>query len=330
MYLARFAMRTDAAEPSARADLYAAALEMTAWSETRGCLSVIVSEHHAVPDGYLPSPLPLAAAMAARTTTVGINVSALLLALYEPVKLAEDMAVIDLISRGRVSYVVGIGYRDEEFALFGVPRRGRGRLVEDRITLLRRLWRGETVPVDGRDVAVTPLPYSKGGPMLAYGGGTAAAAERAGRLGLYFMANSADTTLETIYRSAAEAAGARPLGCRFMDPAMPLTVFVSDDPDRAWSEIGTYLLHDATSYASWHSGPGTPNVSFASTVEELRAENGAYRIITPDEARAMIAAGQPLALQPLVGGLPPDLAWPYLETAAAISSHGTPEPPRSV
>ena len=320
MYLARFAMRTDAAEPSARADLYAAALEMTAWSETRGCLSVIVSEHHAVPDGYLPSPLPLAAALAARTTKVGINVSALLLALYEPIKLAEDMAVLDLISRGRVSYVVGIGYRDEEFDLFGVDRRGRGKLVEDRIRLLRQLWTGDTVGYDGRAVAVTPLPYSKGGPMLAYGGGTAAAAERAGRLGLYFMANSADSSLETVYREAAEKAGVRALGCRLMDPAMPLTVFVADDPDRAWAEIGEYLLNDATSYAGWHSGPGTPNVSFAKTVDELRAEQGAYRIVTPEEGRAMIAAGQPLSLQPLVGGLPPDLAWPYLESAAALAS----------
>lgn len=311
-------MRADSAEPSARADLYAAALDMAAWSETRGCLSVIVSEHHAVPDGYLPSPLPLAAAMAARTTKVGINVSALLLALYEPIKLAEDMAVLDLISRGRVSYVVGIGYRDEEFDLFGVDRRGRGRLVEDRIRLLRQLWRGDVAEYEGRAVAITPLPYSKGGPMLAYGGGTVAAAERAGRLGLYFMANSADPTLETVYREAAEGAGVRALGCRLMDPAMPLTVFVADDPERAWAEIGEYLLSDARSYAGWHSGAGTPNVSFAPTVEELRAERGAYRIVTPDEARAMIAAGQPLSLQPLVGGLPPDTAWPYLEAAAAL------------
>src|SRR5258708_6124007 len=107
MYLARFAMRADTDHASARADLYSAALEMVAWSETRGCLSVIVSEHHGVPDGYLPSPVPLAAAMAARTTKVGINVSALLLALYEPIKLAEDLAVIDLISRGRDGQVFG-------------------------------------------------------------------------------------------------------------------------------------------------------------------------------------------------------------------------------
>ena len=88
--------------------------------------------------------------------------AALLLALYEPVKLAEDLAVVDLISRGRVSYVIGIGYRDEEFDMFGVERRGRGHLVEERIGLLQRLWSGEQLDVDGRPVRVTPLPVHAG------------------------------------------------------------------------------------------------------------------------------------------------------------------------
>jgi alkanesulfonate monooxygenase SsuD/methylene tetrahydromethanopterin reductase-like flavin-dependent oxidoreductase (luciferase family) len=320
MYLARFAMRADTADASARADLYAAAIEMTAWSEKHGCVSAIVSEHHGVSDGYLPSPVPLAAAMAARTSTLSINVSALLIALYEPVKLAEDLVVLDLISRGRVSYVIGIGYRDEEFEMFGVDRPSRGPLVEDRIVTLRRLWSGEAAEVDGRSVRITPLPLTRGGPILAYGGGTVAAAERAGRLGLYFMANTADRSLEGAYRSAAEAAGLRPVGCRFMDPDVALTVFVAEDPDKAWAEIGPYLLHDAVGYARWHSGPGTPNISHASTVEQLRAEKGAYQILTPDEAAAQIAAGKPLALQPLVGGIPPDIAWPYLEAASRLSN----------
>jgi len=322
MFLSRFAMRAQSVDPAARSALYSTAIEMTQWSEGKGCLSTIVSEHHAVDDGYLPSPVVLAAAMAARTTTMSINVSALLLALYEPVKLAEDMAVVDLISRGRVSYVIGIGYRSDEFEMFGVDRSGRGQLVEERVIQLRRLWSGETVEVDGRSVRVTPLPYSPGGPLLAYGGGTLAAAQRAGRLGLYFMANTADTSLENAYRAEAERVGVKPLGCRFMDPSVPLTVFVAEDPDKAWSEIGDYLLLDAVGYAQWISGPGSPNISHATTVEQLRAEQGAYRIITPDEARAQIAAGQPLALQPLVGGIPADIAWPYLESAAAASLPG--------
>ena len=123
----RFAIRASAPDPDSRAALYAATIDMAQWAETKNCAGAILSQHHAVEDGYLPSPVPLAAAMAARTRTIPINVAALLLALYEPVKLAEDLAVVDLISRGRVSYVVGIGYRDEEFAMFGVVRRGTRR-----------------------------------------------------------------------------------------------------------------------------------------------------------------------------------------------------------
>ena len=128
----RFSMTASVDDPGERATDYGAALEMTAWSESRGALAAAVSQHHDVDNGYLPSPLPMAAALAARTTNLPITVAALLLAFYEPLKLAEDMAVIDLISRGRVGYVVGIGYRQEEFDRFGVDRRHRAGLVEER------------------------------------------------------------------------------------------------------------------------------------------------------------------------------------------------------
>ena len=289
---------------------------MCEWAESRGAVAAVFSQHHGAEDGYLPSPIPLAAAVASRTTALPISVAALLLALYEPVKLAEDMAVVDLISRGRVSYVVGIGYRPEEFAMFGIDRARRGAMVEERIALLQRLWRGEEVDVDGRPVRITPPPFTPGGPMLAYGGGSEAAARRAARLGLMFLAETHDSTLEEAYRAEAGAAAAP--GCFFPPAGLPLTVFVADDPERAWVDIGKYLLLDAVSYAGWNVGrSGTASLSQASTVAELAAEHGAYQIVTPDEARELSKSGFPLNLQPLVGGLPPDLAWPYLEAAAA-------------
>src|SRR5271167_3143101 len=221
MFMMRFGMRAATPQPDERADLYAATIEMCAWAESKGCVAAVLSQHHASEDGYLPSPVPLASAIAARTSTLPITVAALLLALYEPVKLAEDLAVVDLISRGRVSYVVGIGYRDEEFDMFGVDRRGRGHLVEERIGLLQRLWSGDQVDIDGRAIRVTPLPYTPGGPMLAYGGGTEVAARRAGRLGLMFMAESHDATLEEAYR--AEGGDAAP-GAFFAPAGVPNTV----------------------------------------------------------------------------------------------------------
>ncbi|MGD0880343.1 MAG: LLM class flavin-dependent oxidoreductase [Acidimicrobiales bacterium] len=321
IFTMRFAMRSETTDPSGRADLYRSALDMCAWAETRGCVTAIVSQHHGVDDGYLPSPVPLAAAIAARTTTLPVTVAALLLALYEPVKLAEDLAVVDLLSRGRVSYVIGIGYRDEEFAMFGVDRRTRAQTVEERISLLRRLWSGDRVDVDGRPVTVTPLPFTPGGPMLAYGGGTEAAARRAGRLGMFFVAESHDSGLRVAYDEEAARAGVEPVGCLFAAADVPLTVFVADDPERAWAEIGEYLLVDAAGYARWNAHrSGTASVSFASTVAELEREQGAYRIVTPEQARGYVSRGVPLGLQPLVGGLPPDLAWPYLEAAAGVAT----------
>lgn len=319
MFTMRFAMRSRSTDVQSRSTLYRATLDMCGWADGKQALAM-VSQHHGVEDGYLPSPLTLAAAIAARTEKLPISVAALLLALYEPVKLAEDMAVLDLLSGGRVSYVVGIGYRDEEFALFGVDRRTRAALVEERIGLLRTLFAGGTAHLDGRPVQLSPLPFTPGGPMLAYGGGTEAAAKRAARLGMYFFAETHDYSLKQVYRDEAERVGVPPIGCAFPRAGVPLTVFVADDPDRAWAELGEYLLVDAAGYGSWKSqATGTASGSFATTVEELRAEQGAYQILTPAEAAAIVATGQPLGLQPLVGGIPPDIAWPYLEAAATVA-----------
>lgn len=299
--------------------MYRTTLDMCTWADTRGAIAM-VSQHHGVDDGYLPSPLTLASAIAARTERLPISVAALLLALYEPVKLAEDMAVLDLLSGGRVSYVIGIGYRQEEFDRFGVDRRTRAGLVEQRIGQLRALFAGETVDIDGRSVGLTPLPLTSGGPLLAYGGGTEAAARRAARLGMYFFAETHDRTLKQAYLQEAERCGVKPVGCAFPRAGVPLTVFVSEDPDKAWAELGEYLLVDAAGYGAWKTpATGTASGSFATTVEQLRAERGAYQILTPDEAAAIVATGQPLGLQPLVGGIPADIAWPYLEAAAAVA-----------
>jgi alkanesulfonate monooxygenase SsuD/methylene tetrahydromethanopterin reductase-like flavin-dependent oxidoreductase (luciferase family) len=157
--------------------------------------------------------------------------------------------------------------------------------------------------------------------MLAYGGGSEIAARRAGRLGLYFLAENPDTGLENFYTAAALEGGVTPVGCAFPAVDVPLTVFVADDPDEAWNEIGEFLLRDAVSYASWNSARlGTSSVSFATSVAELRAEHGAYQIVTPEDARVYVKKGNALALQPLVGGLPPDVGWRYLESAAAIGT----------
>src|SRR6266566_4522150 len=149
MYALRFDMR--APQPGVpAADLYVAAIEMCQWAETRGCVAVILCEHHGAVDGYLPSPLVLASAVAARTERVAISLAATLLPFYDPVRLAEDMNVLDIISKGRVSYVLGLGYRPEEFEQFGVDIRQRGRIADEKLQLLLELRKGEPVVHDGR------------------------------------------------------------------------------------------------------------------------------------------------------------------------------------
>lgn len=313
MFTMRFDMRTHP-DGAPIQELYATALEMCAWAEPRGCIGAQVSEHHASPDGYLPAPLVLASGIAARTQTLPIQVAALLVPLHDPVELAEQMAVLDVLSGGRVSYVCAIGYRPEEFAMFGRPMKGRGRRLEDCIQVLRRAFSGERFDWEGRPVHVTPAPCTPGGPLLLMGGSSEAAVKRAARLGMGMITQGGPPELQTLYEQACREAGTTP--GLFVNPPLAGSVasaFVARDPDAAWAEMGPFLLHDARMYAQWLGGTASSTKSVAGSVEELRAENGSYRIFSLAEAIAHVKSTGLLLTQPLCGGMPPKLAWPSLE-----------------
>ena len=318
MFMMRFDMRApDFGAPTS--ELYAAAIEMASFAESRGAVVAVVCEHHTMADGYLPSPLVLATAMAARTTTLSIMTAAIILPLYEPVRLAEDIVVLDIISGGRVSYVLAVGYRPEEFEHHGVDFRRRGRLADEQLALLLRAKTGEPFEHDGRRIHVTPAPFTPGGPRVSWGGGSPAAAKRAGRFGLDFFAQGGGSELEAVYAEEARAHGHEPGFCMIPSTDMATTVFVADDLDAAWAELGPHLMHDVRSYAAINEGnTHTASLSTATTVEELRAESRSHRIVTVDEALAMMKGGAVLPLQPLVGGLPPDIAWRYLRTVTDV------------
>ena len=316
MFMMRFDLRVPDGGAPARAR-YLAALDMAAWAETRGCISVVLSEHHMVDDGYLPSPLVMAAAVAARTTSVPITIAALLLPLYEPVRLAEEMAVLDVLSGGRVLFVAALGYRPDEYAMHGVEYRRRGRIADEKLALLLRAKTGEPFEHEGRRIHVTPRPLTPGGPMVAWGGGSIPAARRAGKNGIGFFAQRGEPALRDAYETAAREAGHEPGLCILPSADDPSTVFVADDLDRAWDELGPHLMHDVLSYGAWNEGTeGTASISFAKSADELRRENRSHRILTVDEAVAFVRSGRPLPLHPLIGGIPPDVAWPYLRTVA--------------
>jgi len=317
MFILRLDFRKFPGSATSMADLYSTAMDMCEWADQHGALNVMFSEHHGSPDGYLPSPMVMAAAAAARTSALSINVGALLALMYDPVKLAEDMSVLDHLSRGRVSYTIGLGYRTREYEMFGVDPSKRGALMDERLDVLRRALSGEAFQWQDRHIHVTPEPFTQGGPTIAYGGGSPAAARRAARNGLMFLPQSSDQRLAEIYDKTADASG-NPTGmCLAPSVGAPTTVFISSDPDRAWATIGPHMLHDARTYADWMEVASAASSSRATTVEELRAENGAYRIVTPTDARDLIAKFGVLVMQPLCGGLDPSIAWESLELLAA-------------
>ncbi|HNM85395.1 MAG: LLM class flavin-dependent oxidoreductase [Mycobacterium sp.] len=320
MFTMRFDMRTPAAGAPTTA-LYGTALDMCAWAETRGAALAVLSEHHATEDGHLPSPLILASAIAARTSTLNILVAAAVLPFYHPVRLAEDMAVLDNLSNGRVHYAFGIGHRPEEYAHFGVDVHRRGRIADENLALLLRLLTGEPVDVDGRRIHVTPAPATKGGPRIMIAGGSTAAARRAGRHGLGFIAYTDAPGLKEAFEAESIAHGYRPGPAQFPDGRSPTAVFVTDDADAAWNEIGSYLLHDARMAARYRQGDeSVASITRAETVDEMRSVPGPYAILTVDEAVDRLRGGASLPLHPLCGGMPPELAWPYLERAALAVS----------
>src|SRR5260370_35495541 len=133
----------------------------------------------------------MASALAARTQHVKVGTCVLLVPFFHPVKLAEDAAVNDVISNGRLRLGFGLGYRPEEFDGFGIPQSERlGRTLET-LEILRRAWTGERFDFDGkyfhlRGVRVLPRPVSQPHPEILWGASAHQAVQRAAKLDLSF------------------------------------------------------------------------------------------------------------------------------------------------
>jgi alkanesulfonate monooxygenase SsuD/methylene tetrahydromethanopterin reductase-like flavin-dependent oxidoreductase (luciferase family) len=313
----RFDLRTPPWGPVRLPDLYRAALEYSAWADEQGLDLVVLSEHHGLEDGYCPSPLVFGGAVAGRTQRIGMSVAALQVPLHDPLRLAEDIAVLDLASGGRLSIVAGTGYRRDEYDLFGRDWSTRTRDFEEQVRVLRQAWTGEPFEHEGRTVRVTPRPVQQPHPPLFLGGSVEAAARRAARLGVGFFPAVGDHSLAEAYKDECRRLG-QPEGVVLL-PRGPGAVFVSEDPDRTWATIGEHLLYDAATYASWQGqGQRSQVKAEAATVEELRA-GGVYQVLTPAEVVALsedLGRGGTITLHPLAGGIPPAVAEEGLDLVA--------------
>jgi alkanesulfonate monooxygenase SsuD/methylene tetrahydromethanopterin reductase-like flavin-dependent oxidoreductase (luciferase family) len=248
--------------------------------------------------------------MAARTRRVRISVSALLVPLHDPLRLAEDIALLDLASSGRFSATCGLGYREIEYRSLGADWSTRGRVFDEKLAVLVKALSGERFTWRDQEMKLEPRPESPIQALLTVGGNSAAAARRAARFGLLFCPAIDDPGLADVYQEA----------CREFEigwgatvfPREPATTFISEDPDRTWREIGDYLLYDATAYGAWrHRDRRAYAESSATDLEDLRAE-GKYRVITPEEAVQVIDRTGSLHLAPLTGGVPSEIGWASL------------------
>lgn len=306
----RFDFRNPEFAGTSMADRYAAALDMAQWADELGCVTIAVSEHHGSPDGYLPSPLPMVAAMAARTTNVRFMVAALIAPFYDPIRLAEDLIVLDNLSKGRVDLVVAGGYVAPEFEMYGVPMNERGKRVSEAIRTLKAAFRGEPFTYRDRTVKITPRPFRDGGPALMLGGSSEPAARRAARIADGFIPSVPEVW--DFYRDEVQVLG-RP------DPGeCPIgsnqVTALATDPDIGWKEMAPFFLHETNAYGEWNAAAGLDSpYSVSADADELRATEQ-YRVMSPaDFVAEQQAAPFAFAMfHPLCGGMPIDLAWSSL------------------
>lgn len=297
------------ANPEARAQRYRTALDMAEYADKNGFSSVNVEEHHVAKNGWLPSPLIMAAALAARTEQVSIGIMALLVPLYDPVRLAEDIAVIDLLSKGRLTFVAGQGYREIEYHVANKPFDQRGEWMNHVLETLIRAWDDSDFDYRGKTINVTPKPFSRPHPVFLVGGASKVAARRAARFGLPFAPPIVDTELEAYYHQQLERYGTE--GFVYAPPEDFSVLFIDEDPEQAWQELGHHFLNEVLEYSSWRSDKvSRPMEMNGDSIEALRNEKR-YEILTPQECLQRHLDNPELfaTIHPLIGGMPLERGW---------------------
>lgn len=265
--------------------LYTGILDQIARAEELGWDDVWISEHHFCDDDYLPSVLPMAAAIAARTRRIRIGTALVILPFHDPLRVAEDAAVVDILSGGRLELGVGAGYRAEEFAGFGIDPRERGRRLNEALPLLRRLFAGETVTHEGefyryQEAALRPLPVQGANLPLWAGGTTLPALRRAARLCDGYLGLGPIAPMLPTYREELRKAGKDPESAEVASALMWL--IVARDPDARWREARASLSDQITRYAAWTTAAGLDFFRPATERAELEAQG--CLIVTPERA----------------------------------------------
>jgi len=306
--------------------LYAETLDQIAWGENHGFDDVWLSEHHFVEDGYLPSILPVAAAIAARTRRIRMVSGVLLMPFHNPVRLAEDIAVVDVISGGRLELGVGVGFKHEEFEGFGVPFKERGTRTNQSLEIIRRALAGESFTFkseffDFKNIKVTPEPIQKPRPPIWLGGFTPAALRRAARYGDGFTVPGASREVYDQYVAELKKEHRPTDNIRFASAVWCL--LVSNDPEKTFAEAADHVLYQVNNYNKWLSAAGHQPLSAELHDHEELRKSGLFQVVGPETAISTIrsmADNVPIThfySWTLPPGLPPRWAQAHLELFAS-------------
>jgi alkanesulfonate monooxygenase SsuD/methylene tetrahydromethanopterin reductase-like flavin-dependent oxidoreductase (luciferase family) len=290
--------------------MYDAAFQMIEYADVHGIGHVNFPEHHCSEDGYVPTPMLMGAAAAARTRRIGILVGALVLPLHDPVEVAEQIAVLDLISGGRAQVVLAAGYAEREFKAFRKSVHDRSKLMDQGLDIIVRALAGERFMDGDREVFVRPLPLSKP-PKILVGGGVPATARRAARLGLGMW--TLDQSIVPLYEAECRKLNKTP-GLIVRPSTM---VHVAEDPDAAWQQIAPHVIYTAQQYAAMSSSASSSSSPWhgLNSAEAVKA-SGIMQVVTPQECIALAARSGPIKIHPLIGGLAPEIGWRSLELFA--------------
>jgi alkanesulfonate monooxygenase SsuD/methylene tetrahydromethanopterin reductase-like flavin-dependent oxidoreductase (luciferase family) len=306
-------------EPDTR--LYAETLEQMVYAEQLGYDSVWISEHHFLEDGYLPSLFVMAGAISQRTQRVRIGASVLLLPMHDPLRVAEDGAVADILSNGRLDVGVGLGYREEEFQAFGVPRHQRPSRMEENLEILLKAWTEERFSYEGRyhhleNLAVRPRPLQRPHPPIWMAASSTPAAQRAARYRLPLTMRGGPS-VSRAYADALRAQGDDPADFEVLTRR---SIYVTDDPEAAWAQIQPYIEYQTEAYASWDN----PGLNAATDQQRSLPERARQTWIIGNAAEVIAAIEglqTSLGLTELISfgvppGMPPSLMLPAIERFA--------------
>lgn len=296
------------------ADLYAETLDFIAWSESVGFEGAWVAEHHAADDGYVPTPNVVLGAIAARTKRLRLGSGVALAPLYHPVRFAEECAVLDVLSNGRLAMAIAIGYRRREAEAYGVDFSTRGRRTDEFLDIVLRLWAGETVSYEGKHFtvknAVIVPPPARGHIPLYFGGFSDKALERAAKYGDGYFGN---LEVVELYHEKMRASGKDPARGRIRIGG--LFTLVARDPDQAMHELAPYFHHANNAYGQWlnenraSTGFADDTAPFKPMTLDAFKSSGILSILTPAQAIDMFK--NMLAKAPVehfVMTIPPGLA----------------------